>query len=121
MIDLRLATTSPFEFVVVSLLMTKTFEFSINFPFSNVIDVCTGEFCTNIFVLGKPEPFELFVTCSVMDPLEFELGNVTELALDGSSNDVDLIPFDDVEVVTFGVDVPLDFMSLCLVELFGEF
>lgn len=71
-------------------------------------------------MFGKPEQLELFVTCSVIDPLEFEVGIVTELALDGSSKDVDLIPFDDVEVVTFGVDVPLDFISLCLVELFGE-
>lgn len=111
---LRLATTSPLAFVVVSLLMTKTFEFSMNFPFSNVIDVRTGEFCTKIFVLGKPEPFVLFVTCSVIDPFELEFG------IFGSSKDVDLMPFDEVDVVTFGVDVPLDLMSLCFAALFGE-
>lgn len=113
---LRLATTSPLAFVVVSLLMTKTFEFSMNFPFSNVIDVRTGEFCTKIFVLGRPEPLAfVFVTCSVMEPFEFEFDIIF-----GSSKDVDLMPFVDVDVVTFGVDVPLDLMSLCLTALFGE-
>lgn len=78
-------------------------------------------------MLGRPDPWELFVTCSVIDPFELECGIVVTddddgLAFDeGSSNDVDLMPFDDVDVVTFAVvDVPLDLMSLCLVELFGE-
>lgn len=73
-------------------------------------------------MLGRPEPWELFVTCRVIDPFELECGTVIGLALDdGSSNEVDLMPFDDVDVVTFAVvDVPLDLMSLCLVELFGE-
>lgn len=56
-----------------------------------------------------------------MDPLELELGNAIALAVDGSSNDVDFIPSDDVDVVTLGVDVPLDFVSFCRDEvLFGE-
>lgn len=113
---LRLAMTSPLALVVVSLLMTNTLEFSINFPFSNVIDVRTGEFCTKIFVFGKPVQLLLFVTWRVIDPLEFEFGI---MALLDSSNDVDLIPFEDVDVVTF-VEVPLDLISLCLVEFFGD-
>lgn len=44
--------SSPLALVVVSLLIMYTLEFSTNFPFSNVITLRTGEFCTNIFVLG---------------------------------------------------------------------
>lgn len=85
-----------------------------------------GEFCTNIFVLGNPEqPCVLFVTCSVIDPLEFELGKIPRSLLPVSSNEVDLMPLAEVEVVTFdddeSVDTPLDFMSRCFGELRGEF
>lgn len=92
----------------------------MNFPFSNVIEVWAGEFWTKIFVFGKHDPLLLLVTWSVIDPLELELGN-DDMALLGSSNDVDLIPFDEVDVVTFGVDVPLDLINLWRAGAFGEF
>lgn len=41
------------------------------------------------------------------------------LAAAESSKLVDFIPFEEVEVVTFAVDVPLDFISLCRAEFFG--
>lgn len=44
--------SSPLLLVVVSLLIIYTFEFSVNFPFSNVITLRIGEFWTKIFVLG---------------------------------------------------------------------
>lgn len=98
----------------------------MNLPFSNVIEVWMGEFCTNIFVFGRPEqPCALFVTWSVIDPLEFEFGMMPFSALPGSSKDVDLMPLADVEVVTLDDEelaiIPLDFISRCLGELRGEF
>lgn len=115
-IVLRLAKVSPFELVVVSLLIITTFEFSVNFPFSNVITLRTGEFCTKILVFGNIDPFVLFVTCSVIDPFDCELGN--PMAPSESSKDVDLTPFDDIEVF---VVVPFDVSALCFGEFFGEY
>lgn len=68
---------SPLSLVIVSLLIMNTFEFSSILPFSNVITLRTGEFCTKIFVLGMlwPPLLELVVTCSVMELLLFELGS----------------------------------------------
>lgn len=41
------------------------------------------------------------------------------LAFAESSKLVDLIPLEDVEVVTLAVDVPLDLISLWRAEFFG--
>lgn len=117
----RLAIISPFEFIVDSLLMTNTFEFSISLPFSKVIDVWMGEFCTKILVLGRLEqPCALLVTCSVIEPFEFECGTPPITLSDGSSNDVDLIPLAEVDVVTFCDDDLAVLISRCFGEFFGE-
>lgn len=52
-----------------------------------------------------------------MLPLELELGMLTVSFC--SSNDVDLIPLADVDVVTFGPSVD-DLSSRCFGELLGE-
>lgn len=65
--------SSPLPLVVVSLLMIYTLEFSVNFPFSRVMTLRTGEFCTKILVLGILLSL-VVVTCSVIELFEFELG-----------------------------------------------